>query len=203
MTPEEFKATADRIIGLYPEKRSALIPLCHLYQEKNGYLDDESIAEIAMLLDLTAAEVRGTASFYDMLFLEPVGRYLIGVCTNVACMLTGSDLLMEHAKKKLGIEIGATTDDGNFTLEETECLAHCDKAPCLQVNHRFFGPLSEEEFDRLIEDLKSEKLSDEVPTHGTLLRFKRKLPLTVQPNEIAAERKVMDEAIARRKGESS
>lgn len=129
---EQARATVAR----YPEARSALIPLCHLAQEQDGYLTPEAIEEIAGLVGVTPAEVAGTASFYDMLHLEPVGRYLVGICTNIACLLAGGVELVEHAEERLGVAVGETTEDGLFTLEETECLAHCDKAPAVQVNYR-------------------------------------------------------------------
>src|SRR5204863_1694261 len=127
------------LIALYPQSRSALIPTLHVLQEQDGWLAPDGVAHIAELLDLTPAEVYGTASFYDMLFTEPVGRHLISICTNMACMLNGAYELLEHAEESLGVKAGATTPDGEFTLEEVECLALCGAAPCLTVNWRFFG----------------------------------------------------------------
>ena len=82
-----------------PKRRSALIPLCHLAQSQDGYLTEEAMEDIAQLCGVTPAEVRGTASFYDMLKLEPVGRYVFAVCTNIACMLSGAYELLEHAER--------------------------------------------------------------------------------------------------------
>ena len=78
------------------------------------------------------------ASFYEMFKMHPVGKYVVGVCTNISCMLLGGEELLEHCSQKLGVKHGSTTDDGMFTLEETECLAACTEAPMLQVNYRFF-----------------------------------------------------------------
>jgi NADH-quinone oxidoreductase subunit E len=167
-------ARAKSLIALYPQKRSALIPLCHLAQAQDGWLTPEAMEDIAGLLDITPAEVRGSASFYDMLHTEPVGTYVVAVCTNIACMLAGAYELLEHAEHSLGVHPGGTTQDGAFTLEEMECLAACDVAPCVQVNHRFFGPLDGESFDRLVEDLRAGKLSSEVPPHGVLCRYERR-----------------------------
>ena len=88
-----------------------------------------------------------------MLHTEPTGRYVVSVCTNIACMLRGAYELLEHAEEHLGIRSGGTTADQMFTLEEAECLADCGMAPCVQVNHRFFGDVTDESFDRLIDDL--------------------------------------------------
>ena len=164
---------AMQIISLYPHKRSALIPLCHLAQEQDGWLTPEAVGEIAEMLGITPAEVTGTASFYDMLHTEPVGNYLIAVCTNIACLLRGAYELLEHCEEHLGIRAGGTTPDGKFTLEEAECLADCGRAPCLQVNHRFFGDVTNASFDELTEDLVAGRLADEVPNHGTLVRVRR------------------------------
>jgi len=143
------------LIALYPVPRSALIPILHVAQEQDGWLTPEAIGHVAELLDLTSAEVYGTASFYDMFFTEPVGRHLISVCTNIACLLNGGYELLEHAEEKLGVKAGGTTDDGEFTLEEVECLALCGAAPCLTVNWRFFGPVTSESFDKLVGYLRS------------------------------------------------
>jgi hypothetical protein len=132
---------------------------------------------IGELLDLTPAEVRGTATFYDMLFLEPVGKHLVSICTNIACLLNGGYELLDHAEEKLGVKAGATTIDGQFTLEEVECIALCGQAPCLAVNWRFFGSVSNEGFDHLVDELAAGRLAEEVPPHGTLCRVRRSVGL--------------------------
>ncbi len=191
---EEIINKANILLEIYPNKRSALIPLCHLAQGQDGYLTPEAIVEIADLVGVTPAEVRGTASFYDMFHLEPVGKHVVAMCTNIACMLRGADELLEHAQESLDVGIGGTTQDGQFTLEEAECLAGCNNAPCVQVNHRFFGPLDNEGFDRLIKDLRSGKLKDEVPEHGVLNRVDRNYGLKATPDQVQAERDVMESA---------
>jgi len=170
-------ARARRLVAVYPEPRSALIPLCHLAQGQDGWLTEEAMEDIAGLVGVTPAEVHGTASFYDMLHTEPVGRHVLAVCTNIACMLSGAYELLEHVEEHLGIHPGQTTDDGEFTVEEAECLAACDAAPCVQVNHRFFGPLDAEGFDRLVEQLRSGALAGDVPRHGVLCRVERSVGL--------------------------
>ena len=173
----ENEARARELIGLYPESRSALIPMLHIAQEQDGWLMPDAIAHIAELLDLTAAEVLGTASFYDMIFTHPVGRHLVSVCTNIACLLNGGYELLEHAEERLGVTPGGTTTDGEFTLEEVECIALCGNAPCLTVNWRFFGDMTNQKFDQLVEDLRADRLSAEIPPHGTLSRVRRTVGL--------------------------
>ncbi len=168
---------ARQLIALYPHARSALIPILHLAQEQDGWLTPDGMAHVAELLDLDPAEVYGTASFYDMFFTQPVGRHLVSVCTNLACLITGGEELLGHAEARLGVAPGATTADGQFTLEEVECIAFCGAAPCLTVNWRFFGNVSNDDFDRLVEDLAAGRLSDDVPPHGTLNRVRRQVGL--------------------------
>jgi NADH-quinone oxidoreductase E subunit len=194
----EVAARARDLIALYPEPRSALIPLCHLAQEQEGWLTPGVMVDIAALLDITPAEVLGTASFYDMLHTEPVGSYVVSVCTNIACLLNGAVELLEHAESSLGVNSGGTTSDGAITLEEAECLADCDAAPCVQVNHRYVGAQTPESFDLLVADLRSGARSADIPSHGTLNRVARSTGLQADRAEIARERAIMADAQAGR-----
>ncbi|HEY5385439.1 MAG TPA: NADH-quinone oxidoreductase subunit NuoE [Acidimicrobiales bacterium] len=184
----EIRQQAEQLVALYPEKRSALIPLCHLAQEQDGWLVPEAVSEIAELCGVTAAEVQGTASFYDMLHTEPVGTYAVAVCTNIACLLGGALELLEHAESTLGVRAGGTTPDGVFTLHEAECLADCDKTPCVQVNHRYVGAQTPASFDALVDDLRAGRLADTVPSHGTLVRVRRTVGLQADRTAIKTER---------------
>ena len=194
----EVMARAREIVALYPHPRSALIPLCHLAQEHDGWLRPEAMVEIAELVGITPAEVLGTATFYDMLHTDEVGRYVVTVCTNIACMLRGAYELLEHAEQSLGIRTGSTSADGSFTLEDAECLADCGRAPCLQVNHRFFGDVTHEDFDRIVDDLRAGRLADEVPPHGTLVRVRRDGGLRVDAETVGSERRATAAAMAER-----
>jgi NADH-quinone oxidoreductase E subunit len=197
LTPELLERAKD-LVALYPEPRSALIPMCHLAQEQDGWLRPEAMSEIADLCGVTAAEVRGTATFYDMLHTEPVGTYVVSVCTNIACLLGGAAEFLEHAEAALGVRAGGTTPDGVFTLEEAECLADCDRTPCVQVNHRYVGGQTAESFDQLLVDLRRGALAATIPPHGTLVRVRRSVGLVVEPQAVATERAAMDEAQKRR-----
>jgi NADH-quinone oxidoreductase subunit E len=176
LTPDNQRRARD-LIALYPYSRSALIPILHILQEQDGYLAEDGMEHVGEMLGLTGAEVRGTATFYDMFHLEPVGRYLIAVCTNIACMLQGAYRLLEHAEDRLGVAAGGTTEDRMFTLEDAECLALCGNAPCVTVNWRFFGDVDLERLDALIDDLRAGRLAEEVPSHGTLNRVPRTVGL--------------------------
>jgi len=199
----EIVARARQLIALYPEPRSALIPLCHLAQEQDGWLTPEAMIDIAGLVGVTPSEVLGTASFYDMLHTEPVGTYVVAVCTNIACLLGGAAELLEHAEDSLGIGPGGTTPDGSITLEEAECLADCDRAPCVQVNHRYVGAQTAESFDRLVADLRSGARDADIPPHGTLIRVRRSNGLSVDADEVAEQRLAAAEARAARDAAAS
>lgn len=188
---EDNVVRARQLVALYPHQRSALVPLLHLLQEQDGYVSPDGIEHLAELLDLTPAEVRGTASFYEMFHLKPVGKYLVAVCTNIACMLAGAYELLEHLEQRLGVPAGGTTGDGMFTLEDTECLALCGNAPCLVVNWRYFGDMTPERWDQLADDLAAGRLAGEVPLHGTHIRVQRAVGL-----EAAGEPRVADDHVA-------
>lgn len=169
-------AVAKETIALYPRVKSALIPILHIAQEQDGYVSTEAMAHIAELMGLTAAEVYGTASFYEMFKFEPVGRYCINVCTNISCQLVGGWELLEHAEGALGIKAGSTTPDQMFTLEDVECIAACTEAPALQVNYRYRNKVTPVQFDEMITALRAGELADEFPPHGTLSRIRQGLP---------------------------
>jgi NADH-quinone oxidoreductase subunit E len=194
---------ASQLISCYPDPKSALLPLCHLAQAQDGWLTPEAMEHIAELVGVIPAEVLGTASFYDMLHTKPIGKYLVAVCTNIACLLAGGQELLEHAEEHLGVPSGGTTEDGQFTLEEVECVAFCDKAPCAAVNWRYFGPLTNQGFDSLLSDLSAGKLAETVPPHGVLSRVGRSRGLAVSAAEVAAERSASDQARAERAAQAA
>lgn len=182
---DETLATAHEILSRYPVAKSATIPLCHLAQEQDGWLSEEAMAHIAELVGCTPAEVLGTASFYEMFKLEPVGRFLVNICTQLPCMLLGADELLHRAEQTLGILAGQTTPDGVVTLEGAECLAACTEAPCLQVNYRYFHRVTPAELDQLVTELRERgrttvatKSNDtnDIPPHGTLARVRQHIP---------------------------
>lgn len=172
-TPENEQLARD-IVARYPRPKSALIPLCHLAQEQDGHLADDAMRHIAELIDVTPAEVLGTASFYEMFKREPVGRYVINICTNISCQLMGGEELLEHAEATLGIGPGSTTADGMFSIEDVECIAACTEAPACQVNYRYLHRVTNDDFDQLIADLRS-GARDDIPAHGTLGKVRQDL----------------------------
>ncbi len=143
-------ARAREIIGRYPFKRSAVLPLLHLAQDQDGWVTPEAMEEIATLLDLSAAQVLGICSFYTMFKREPVGRLVVSVCTNVTCLVCGGPELYEHLRDRYA-------DDDEVFVEEVECLAACDTAPVMQVNYDFHGRVSHGEAEQVVEEYRSGK----------------------------------------------
>ena len=180
-------ATAKEIIARYPRPKSALIPLLHLAQEQNGYITRESMVHLGELVGVTSAEVYGTASFYEMFRFEPVGKYLINMCGTMSCALMGAQELMHHAENVLGVKPGGTTQDGMFTLAHAECQAACTEAPTLQVNYRYRFRVTPADFDTLIDDLRSGKLDNEIPPHGTVATVRQRIPADKGVGAVAPE----------------
>jgi NADH-quinone oxidoreductase E subunit len=155
---------ADEIAGIlkrFPDKRSAVLPLMHLAQEVYGYMSEEAMQDVAHILELDPTHVLSLAGFYTLYYEEPVGKYVLEVCNDLACALRGADEFLEMASRKLDIPLEGTTNDGLFTLKNVMCLGACDRAPMLQCNYRFEENLDEEKFEALIARLREEAKSGE------------------------------------------
>lgn len=148
--PEEIKG----ILARFPNKKSAVLPLMHLAQHEYGYMSEDAMREVAGILELDPTHVLSISGFYTLYYEEPVGKYVLEICNDLACALRGADEFVEMASDKLGIPVGGTTDDGLFTLKTVMCLGACDKAPMLQCNLRFEENLDEEKFDQLLARLR-------------------------------------------------
>ena len=136
--------------GRYPTQRAPLVPMLLYAQDEVGYLSDEVIQEIAKRVGLSELEVRNVISYYSMLRTKPMGKYHVQVCTNISCLLSGSDGIFEHCKEKLGIENKQVTSDGRFSLEEVECIGACSWAPAIQVNYEFHEELTPQKLDSVL-----------------------------------------------------
>jgi len=147
----------DRWIAKYPseQKQSAVMSALRIVQDQNGgYLTDELMDAVADYLDMDRIAVYEVASFYSMYELKPVGRNKLCVCTNISCSLNGSDEVVEHLKKKTGIGLGETTEDGKLTLKEVECLGACCNAPVIQHDRVYHENLTPEKIDSLLDSLE-------------------------------------------------
>ena len=151
----ELAARFDRLVTLYPVKRSALVPMLLYAQDEVGYISPAVIAEIAERIGIKENDVASVLSYYSMLRTKPVGKYNLQVCTNISCMLRDGYGILDHCKKKLGIGHKQVTPDGLFSLEEVECIGACCWAPAMQVNYDFYDDLTAEKVDQIIEDYKA------------------------------------------------
>ncbi len=142
------------IAAQYPDSTSAVLPALRLAQERDGYLTREGFRDVADALDLTPAYCEGVASFYDMFHLEPVGRQLVEVCTNISCALVGAQEVLEAFESELGVRAGGTTDDGAVTLRTIECAGGCGWGTVVAVNHRYREPVRPEDVPAIVEEVR-------------------------------------------------
>lgn len=147
----EARAEIARLAGLYEHRQSALLPALFVAQREHGYLTPEALAGVAEALDLPLSEVVSVASFYSLLYLQPVGRHVIQVCTNLACMLNGCGAVVRRFRERLGVAPGGTTADGRFTLRTVECLAACEEAPAVLVDEDRWARVGPDDVDRVLE----------------------------------------------------
>lgn len=143
-----------KIRSRYPNAQGALIPALNLAQEIRGHLSPETMDEVARTLALAPAYVRGVATFYTMYNKRPVGRFLVQVCTNISCNLCGADDVLAAFLDKTDTELGQTSEDGDFTVVEAECLAACGTPTCVQINSRYYENVGVDDVPALIERLR-------------------------------------------------
>jgi len=148
----------DHWVAKFPEGRqkSAVIAALHAVQHENhGYIKKENVEAIAAYLDIEAIEVWEAANFYSIFETKPVGRNCVAVCTNIACWLRGGEDIVAHLEDKLNVKLGQSTEDGRiFLKKEEECLAACNNAPMMMVNHVYHENLNFESVDKIIDQLK-------------------------------------------------
>ena len=141
---------ASTILDQYPERRSAIMPLMYLASLEHEYASEEAMREVAELTGITPAQVKSVVSFYTMFHGEPVGRYLVSVCTSISCHLTGGNEVFEAVKSTTGLDNGATDADGLFTIEHVECIGACGGAPAVQVNYELIEGVTPDKAEALI-----------------------------------------------------
>lgn len=151
--PPEARERIDRILARYPTKQAALLPILWVAQETWGWVSREAAEEVARIVEVPAAHVSGVLTFYTMFNLAPVGRHLLQFCTSISCHLAGAGNLVDHCRRRLGVELGQTTPDGKFTLAEVECIAGCDRAPSMMVNDAYHEPMDAPKLDALLDRL--------------------------------------------------
>jgi NADH-quinone oxidoreductase subunit E len=157
---EKYPTEIEKILSRYPadRKRSAVLPLLYLAQQEYGYCTPDAIREVAGIAEVEPTEVDAVVGFYTLFFDHPVGKHVVQVCNDLPCALRGSDQFLDHACQKLGVDRqqaehgGATTTDGQFTLESVVCLAACDKAPMMQIDLEYFERLTRKSLTSYRED---------------------------------------------------
>jgi NADH-quinone oxidoreductase subunit E len=153
---EQARAEIKAAIEYYPQRRTAILPALRTAQRDQGYLGVETVNEVAELMELDPNAVYMLVTFYDMLYRDRKGKYVLGVCKNISCYLRGADEILEHLQAKLGIGLNETTPDGMFTVRPFECLASCGSAPAILVNNEEYREwLSVEKVDALLDELKA------------------------------------------------
>ena len=146
-----LKPECGEIIARYEQRRSALLPIVHLFQQNEGFVSPQAMQATAEMLEITLAEVEGAVSFYTLFYRRPVGKYVLQVCRGLACAINGAEDIMAYFREKLGVGHLQTTADGLFSYEEVECLAACDRATCMQVNLEFVYDLTPQKIDEMLE----------------------------------------------------
>lgn len=153
LSEEQERELAD-ILSRYPNKMAACIPVLHLCQDANGnWLSAEAIQFVANRLDLSTAHVKGVVTFYSLFNEHPPGKHQVWVCRTLSCALKGSDAILAHCQKRLGIGVGQTTSDHKFTLRTAECLASCGTAPVMQIDKTYYEGLTVEKVDQILASL--------------------------------------------------
>jgi NADH-quinone oxidoreductase subunit E len=152
-----FAEAVQAIAARYPDPRSAVLPALRVAQERHdGWLPPEALREVAEALDLTPAYCQAVASFYDMFHLEPVGRHLVEVCTNLSCALVGAQRVVDAFEAALGVRAGGTTGDGRVTFRAVECLGGCGYAPVVSVDNRYRQHVRPEDAAGIVEELRGD-----------------------------------------------
>ena len=164
MLAEKYAAQIEKILAKYPDKRSAVMSLLYISQEEYGYITEEGIREIAVIIGEDPTAVKPVAGFYTMYSKQPKGKYWLQVCTDLPCALKGADQFYEDLKEYLEItEDGGTSPDGLFTVEHVMCLAACDKAPMLQCNFHYAENLDMEKMKAKIAEWRAEAAASKTP----------------------------------------
>ena len=154
MLTAEERQEIEAELARYPTKEAVCIDAMKIVQRHRGWVSDESIQDIAELLEMSASDLDGVATFYNLIYRQPVGRHVVMLCNSVSCWIMGYERMKEHLTSRLGIEFGETTPDGRFTLLPIVCLGACDCAPAMMIDNHLHANLNEEKIDQLLEACK-------------------------------------------------
>jgi NADH-quinone oxidoreductase subunit E len=154
--PRDLATALEALAPKYPDRRSLVLPALRMAQEQYGWLPPQAFREVADALDLTPAYCQAVASFYDMYQLEPVGRHLVEVCTNLSCALVGAQRVVDAFEAELGVRAGETTEDDGVTFRAVECLGGCGYAPVVSIDNRYRHHVQPEDVVAIVEELHAE-----------------------------------------------
>jgi NADH-quinone oxidoreductase subunit E len=155
MLTEEEKAEIQEEIPHFENKQEVCIDAMKIVQRHRGWVSDESIKDIADFLDMTADELDGVATFYNLIFREPVGKHVILLCNSITCWIMGYERMREQLKTRLGVDFGGTSSDNQFTLLPIVCLGTCDHAPAMMVDSDLHRDLTPEKIDQILDQYRS------------------------------------------------
>lgn len=156
MLPKEIQEDLEKRVAGAEHPREMAIDVMVALQNHYGYLDDGAMQEAAGLLGMTPLELEELATFYEFIYREPVGKYIIHVCDGIVCWMNGHQSVIDYLYSKLGIRSGQTTADGLFTLLPVCCIGYCDRSPAMLINRQVYGPLTPEGIDRILQQLKDQ-----------------------------------------------
>lgn len=151
MLTEEEKQEIEEELSHYPTKRAGGIEALKIVQRRRGWVSDDMLRAVASIVETSPAELDRLATFYNLVFRKPVGKHVLLVCDSICCWVMGSDQVTDRLRKRLGVDLGETTKDGNFTLLPIVCLGACDRAPALMIDEILYGPLTADEVDRIVD----------------------------------------------------
>lgn len=151
MLSDAEKQEIESELKLYPSRHNARIDALKIVQHHRGWVSDDALADIAGFLEITPAEVDNVATFYNLIYRQPVGKHIIRVCDSVSCWIMGYDAIRKHLATRLNIQLGETTADGRFTLLPIQCLGTCDHAPALMIDDDLYRDLAPEQLDEILQ----------------------------------------------------
>ncbi len=150
---EETRREIEAALHRYPERRTAVLDALRAAQRERDYLGQETLREVAEIMDLDPNALYSLVTFYDLYYDRPVGQNVVMICRSISCYLRGADDLIQYLSEKLGVPVGGTTPDGKFTLRTMECLANCGSGPTMIVNDQYYDDLTREKLDRILGEL--------------------------------------------------
>jgi NADH-quinone oxidoreductase subunit E len=153
---EEEREKLEAMLSAAPTRQAAALEVLKELQARRGWISDETLAQAAELVGISPTELEGIATFFDLIFRKPVGKHVILVCDSITCWILGSERIIDHLRRKLGIGMGETTSDGEFTLLYHSCLGNCDHAPTMMVDGQYYNDLTPERIDNILEQLRQQ-----------------------------------------------